>query len=105
MAKPRDTANLVSNIITHADTSNLRLGIRKTNPATTLDVNGDVTANGQVLATAQVTLTNLPIFRHVSTISSNYTVTSTYNEMSTGRITINSGSTVIINAGATWSIL
>lgn len=104
MAKPRDHSNLVSNTITFADISNNRLGVLKANPATTLDVNGDITGN-QVLAGAQVTLTGGPYIRNLKTINSNYTVTSTYNEMSIGPITINSGVTVTINSGGSWVIV
>lgn len=104
MAKPRDTGNLVSDTICFADITNDRLGIRKNNPATTLDVNGDITGQ-EVLASKQVTLTALPFVRNVSTVSANYTVTTSYNEMSAGPITINSGVTVTVNSGATWTIV
>jgi hypothetical protein len=104
MAKPRDHSNLVSNTITFADISNNRLGVLKSNPATTLDVNGDITG-GQVLASGQVTMTNLPYLRNVKTIAANYTVQTTYNEASVGPITINSGITVTIVSGGTWCIL
>lgn len=106
MAKPRDTANLVSDnpAIIFADINNDRVGIRKGNPATTLDVNGDITG-AQVLASAQVTLTSVPFVRNVSTVAANYTITSSYNEMSVGPITINSGITVTINSGGTWAII
>ncbi len=53
----------------------------------------------------QVTLTGSPFVRNIPTISSNYTVTSTYNEMSVGPITINTGITVTVNSGATWTIV
>jgi hypothetical protein len=52
-----------------------------------------------------VTLTTKPFFRNVPTIESNYTVTTTYNEMSIGPITINSGVTVTVNSGATWTVI
>jgi hypothetical protein len=41
----------------------------------------------------------------VTVVSSNYTVTTTYNEMSIGPVTINSGVTVTINTGARWVVL
>ncbi len=104
MAKPRDTGNLVSDNILYADVNNDRLGVRKTNPQTTLDVNGDITG-GQMLASGQVTLTSLPFVRNVANINQNYTVTTAYNEMSVGPITINNGVTVTINSGATWVIV
>jgi hypothetical protein len=60
---------------------------------------------GELQLAGQLTLTTNPFFRNVPTISSNYTVTSTYNEMSVGPITINSGITVTVNSGATWTIV
>lgn len=104
MAKPRDHGNLVSNTITFADINNTRLGVNRSNPATTLDVNGDITG-GQLLASGQVTMTSLPYLRNVKTIAASYTVQSTYNEASVGPITINSGITVTIASGGTWTIL
>lgn len=104
MAKPRDAGNLVSDTIVFADIANDRLGVRKTNPSTTLDVNGDITGN-QVFASQQVTLTSIPFVRNVATIAANYTVTTSYNEMSVGPITINAGVTVTVNSGANWSII
>jgi len=104
MAKPRDHGNLVSNTITFADISNTRLGVNRSNPATTLDVNGDITG-GQLLASGQLTLTGLPYLRNAKTIATSYTIQSTYNEASIGPITINSGVTVIIASGGTWTIL
>lgn len=104
MAKPRDHGNLVSNTITFADINNTRLGVNRSNPATTLDVNGDITG-GQLLASGQVTMTSLPYLRNIKTISANYTVQSTYNEASVGPITINSGVTITIASGGTWVIL
>lgn len=104
MAKPRDAANLVSDTITFADITNDRLGVRKTNPSTTLDVNGDITGD-EIFARKQVTLTTIPIVRNVNAIASNYTVTTTYNEMSVGPITINTGVTVTINSGARWVVV
>jgi hypothetical protein len=52
-----------------------------------------------------ITLTNQPFFRNTPSIISNYTITTNYNEMSIGPITINSGITVTVNSGATWTIV
>ena len=93
MAKPRDAGNLVSDTITFADIGNDRLGIRKTNPSSTLDVNGTITAS------------DVPFFRTGTVVSSNYTITNSFNEMSVGPITINAGVTVTINSGARWVII
>jgi len=52
-----------------------------------------------------VSVRNTPFYRNTSTISSNYTITSAYNEMSIGPITINEGITVTVNSGGTWTII
>ena len=52
-----------------------------------------------------ITATTQPFFRNIPTISGNYTVTTAYNEMSIGPITINSGVTVTVDSGATWTIV
>jgi hypothetical protein len=52
-----------------------------------------------------ITATTQPFFRNIPTISADYTITSTYNEMSIGPITINSGIIVTINSGGTWVII
>ena len=52
-----------------------------------------------------LTLTTTPFFRNTPTIASNYTVTTSYNEMSIGPITVNSGVTVTVNSGATWTVV
>ena len=75
------------------------IGIGTTNPTSKLDVRGTISA------TDTITLTTNPFFRNIPTIASNYTVTTTYNEMSIGPITINSGVTVTVNSGATWTIV
>jgi hypothetical protein len=93
MGKTRDTGNFVSDNIAFANITNDRLGIGTTSPSSALDVNGTITAS------------SAPFFRNVPTISANYTITSSYNEMSVGPITINSGITVTVNSGATWTII
>jgi hypothetical protein len=60
---------------------------------------------GAITSSDTVTLTTVPFFRNTPTIASNYTVTTTYNEMSIGPITINSGITVTVNSGATWTVV
>lgn len=69
------------------------LGIGSDTPTSRLDVSGEIT------------LSSSPFIRNIPTISANYTVTSTYNEMSVGPITIGSGVTVTVNSGATWTIV
>jgi hypothetical protein len=65
---------------------------------------GNVTAT-TITATDSITLTTKPFFRNVPTIAADYTVTTDYNEMSIGPITINSGITVTVNSGATWTVV
>jgi len=68
------------------------------------NVTGIVTAS-TITATDSITLTTKPFFRNVPTISSDYTVTTNFNEMSIGPITINNGITVTVNSGATWTVV
>ena len=68
------------------------------------NVTGIVTAS-TITATDSITLTTKPFFRNVPTIAADYTVTTDYNEMSIGPITINSGVTVTVNSGATWTVI
>ena len=45
------------------------------------------------------------VYENTNTISSNYTMTTNYNGMSAGPITINTGVTVTIPTGSTWVIV
>ena len=65
---------------------------------------GNVTAT-TITATDSITLTTKPFFRNIPTISADYIVTTDYNEMSIGPITVNSGITVTVNSGATWTVV
>jgi hypothetical protein len=65
---------------------------------------GNVTAT-TITATDSITLTTKPFFRNIPTIAADYTVTTNYNEMSIGPITINNGITVTVNSGATWTVV
>jgi hypothetical protein len=93
MGKARDTGNFVSDNIAFANITNDRLGIGTTSPSSALDVNGTITAS------------NTPFFRTGPTISANYTIGPSYNEMSVGPITINSGVTVTVSSGGNWVII
>jgi hypothetical protein len=73
--------------------------IRTTDPNLTYNTGtGEFAAGGPYTAEVQ------PFFRNTNQINKNYLITTTYNEMSVGPITINSG-TVTINSGARWSIV
>jgi hypothetical protein len=93
MARTRDTANLTSDTNLFSDIANDRIGVGNVSPTSKLDVSGEIT------------LSTSPFVRNTPTITSNYTVTTTYNAMSVGPITIASGITVTVNSGATWSIV
>lgn len=73
--------------------NNTGVGIKTTSPSSALDVNGTITAS------------NVPFFRTGPTIAADYTITSSYNEMSVGPITINNGVTVTISSGGNWVII
>jgi hypothetical protein len=64
-----------------------------------------VSTVGGLISTSQVTLTQTPFFRNVPVIASDYNVSTTYNEMSIGPITIQTGVTVTVNSGATWTVV
>ena len=94
------TATLVGNVT--GNTTGTHIG----------NVTGDITGShiGNVTATTitasdSITLTTKPFFRNIPTIAADYTVTTNYNEMSIGPITINNGITVTVNSGATWTVV
>ena len=68
-------------------------------------ISGDATFVGNVSATGTHTLTAVPNYRNTPNISANYTVNTTYNELSVGPITINDGVTVDVSNGANWVIV
>ena len=45
------------------------------------------------------------IYENTNTISADYTITANHNGMTAGPITINSGVTVTVPAGSTWTIV
>ena len=49
-------------------------------------------------------LDTVPFYRNTATVASNYTITTSYNEMSIGPITINNGVTVTVDSGARWVV-
>jgi len=94
------TASLVGNVT--GNTTGTHIGAVTGN--TTGTHIGNVTAT-TITTTDSITLTTKPFFRNVPTIAADYTVTTDYNEMSIGPITINSGITVTVNSGATWTVV
>jgi hypothetical protein len=44
-------------------------------------------------------------YENQQTITANYTVTTSYNAMTAGPVTINSGATVTVPSGSTWTII
>jgi molecular chaperone GrpE (heat shock protein) len=61
------------------------------------------TASWAAIATGNTTATG--IWENSNTISSNYTITTNYNAMSVGPITVASGVTVEVPSGSTWVII
>ena len=94
------TASLVGNVT--GNTTGVHIGNVTGN--TTGSHIGNVTAT-TITTTDSITLTTKPFFRNIPTIAADYTVTTTYNEMSIGPITINNGITVTVNSGATWTVV
>ena len=94
------TASLVGNVT--GNTTGTHIGNVTGN--TTGSHIGNVTAT-TITATDSITLTTKPFFRNIPTIAADYTVTTSYNEMSIGPITVNSGITVTVNSGATWTVV
>jgi hypothetical protein len=52
-----------------------------------------------------LTLGVQPFFRNPPNITSNYVITNAYNEMSIGPMTINTGVTVTVELGGSWTIV
>ena len=94
------TATLIGNVT--GNTTGTHIGNVTGN--TTGSHIGNVTAT-TITATDSITLTTKPFFRNIPTIAADYSVTTDYNEMSIGPITINNGITVTVNSGATWTVV
>lgn len=60
---------------------------------------------GSVSASKPISLTVDPFVRSVPTVSSDYNITSQFNEMSVGPVTINTGVTVTIQSGGVWTVV
>jgi hypothetical protein len=85
--------------------SNQTAKARSTATALSFNASNNTLSASAISAADVITLTTKPFFRNVPTIASNYTVTTSYNEMSIGPITINNGITVTVDSGATWTVI
>jgi hypothetical protein len=102
--------NITSNVnigsLNVSFTSNLsELNVSSTSNLSELNVSGISSLSDQVFSAGTISLTNNPFVRNTPIITSNYGISSSFNEMSVGPITIQTGVTVTVNSGATWSIV
>jgi hypothetical protein len=87
------------------------VGIGTTNPFAKLEVRGDANVSGVLTVSdgfvsgGSITLTGQPFFRNQPFISTDYSIGTSFNEMSIGPITVNSGVTVTVESGAIWTIV
>ena len=89
-----------------SSTSNLsQLNVSGISSLNRLNVSGISSLSDQVFSAGSISLTNNPFVRNTPIITSNYGISSSFNEMSVGPITIQTGVTVTVNSGATWSIV
>ncbi len=65
----------------------------------------DVSRSSSGILAGPITANTEPFFRNPPIISINHTITSAYNEMSIGPMTINNGVIVTVDSGATWTIV
>lgn len=63
----------------------------------------DVTLYGNTTANGSLTITNWPFIKNTPVVSANYIISSTYNEMSVGPITLADG--VTITCAGEWVIV
>jgi hypothetical protein len=84
-------------------TPSTNVGIGNENPTYKLDVTGNARVTDKVTAGAMEV--NSGIIESSATISANYTIAVGNNAMSTGPIAINSGVTVTVPSGSTWTII
>ena len=100
--------------------ANGNFGIGDTSPAEALSVTGNIAATGTVTATSYAgdgsSLTGIAagaggggsdeiFWENGQNVTTNYTVTNGKNAMSAGPITIDSGVTVTVGAGETWTVV
>lgn len=77
--------------------------------ATTFNVADVITLTGGGIATAPITATvmraSTPFFEAATTVAADYTISSGYNALSPGPVTINSGVVVTVSPGSVWTIV
>jgi hypothetical protein len=54
---------------------------------------------------SEIDLTTIPMFGGVPWINANYTVANTYNYITPGPVTVNTGITVTVSNNAFWTVL
>ena len=64
-----------------------------------------VGSNLKVTRSGSAALQDTPFWENRQTVVTNYTITDSYNAMSAGPITINSGVTVTVGDGETWTVV
>ena len=64
-----------------------------------------VTINGDTGVTSPNFFSTGTLYENAQTISANYTITTNYNALSAGPITINTGITVTIPTGSNWVVM
>jgi hypothetical protein len=64
-----------------------------------------VTINGDTGVTSPNFFSTNTLYENAQTITANYTISTNYNAMSCGPITINTGATVTIPTGSNWTIV
>ena len=73
--------------------------------ATNVTNNNQLTNGAGYITSADPTVANGCIYENSQTITSNYSITSGKNAMSAGPITIDSGATVTVTSGSTWTVV
>ena len=73
--------------------------------ATNVTNNNQLTNGAGYITSADPTVANGCIYENSQTITSNYSITSGKNAMSAGPITIDSGVTVTVTSGSTWTVV
>ena len=67
--------------------------------------NTNVTLAGNLTSTGAVTLNKFPFYESTATIAYDYTINTGMNAMTPGPVTVNSGVTVTVPSGSTWTVV